>query len=84
MLVFLKNNITIGIWRMVEKVALTSLERFKLVAVNDSEFSDDEAEKVFLDSDFHNVDELIEMIEVLEKYRPEIFKKITSRILGRL
>ena len=63
------------------KNTLTSMERFKLVAINGTEFSDDEVEIVFMDSEVKNPDELIEMIEFLERHRPKLFKKITSRIL---
>ena len=68
--------------KMSEKPALTALEKFKLVALCTDEFSDEEVEDVFLDSKIENVEEIIEMVDILGTHRPNLFKKITSRILG--
>lgn len=55
---------------------------FKLVALCPEEFSDQEIEKIFLDLEIQDEEELWESVKILEAYRPQIMHALTSRFLG--
>ena len=52
----------------------------KLVFKSTNEFTDEQAEKMFMDTEVESADDISELVSYMRKYRPELYKKLEGRI----
>jgi len=52
----------------------------KLIFKMTREFTDEQAEKMFMDTEVESADDISELVSYMRKYRPELYKKLEGRI----
>ncbi|MDD5289584.1 MAG: nucleoside 2-deoxyribosyltransferase [Patescibacteria group bacterium] len=66
------------------KETLTPLEKFKLAALSTEEVTDDQVEGLFLEFEAGSEEELLEVIEIVEIYRPVLWQKLQKEHRERM
>jgi hypothetical protein len=63
----------------ITKETLTPLEKFKLAVLSTEEVTDNQVEGLFLEFEAGSEEELLEVIEIMEKHRSMVWQKLEAK-----
>jgi len=59
------------------------IAQFKLAALSHDEFTDDQVEKMFYEVNINDHRDVVDVVGILKRNRPKLFKKLENAIKNR-